>query len=128
MLSNEFNTNKKSLSHYCDLYGYMDNEESAIVLSNKLSELKYNKLKELHIDMYAEEPYMLFLKTDVKNAEIIPDEHRVIIKNGSANKSTIMNIIKEDIDECVYKRYDSNRHEIVFTLNGILYKMFVLLK
>ena len=127
MLSKNFNTyskrsklyNKQNLLRYCDLYGYSSDEE----LSELIDALKDKKMKRLHIDMYADNPHILFLKTDVKDAEIISDENRFIISSGNINKSTIVNIFKNDIEECIYKRYGSNRFEIIFSLGNILYRL-----
>lgn len=113
----------KDFDTYCNLYGYDVVETS--MLKNIMNPKKFEKL---HINVYSKKQYTLLLKTDVKNAEICSDDNRLIVKSGGKNKSTIMNILKKDIDECIYKRYDVDRYEIVFSLGDIFYRVFVLLK
>lgn len=114
----------KHLETYCDLYGYTLDKGLS-----KLNEVAGHKnFKKLHISLYNAEKYMLLLKTDVDDAEIVPDDNRLVIKSNGINKSTIMNIFKNDIDECIYKVYDVNRYEMVLSLGGIFYRIFALLK
>ena len=113
----------KDFNIYCNLYGYAIAEAQMFT-----SIINPKKFKELHINMYAKEQYMLLLKTNVKNAEIYPDDNKLIIKETGMNKSTIVNILKNDIDGCIYKRYNANRYEIVFSLGDIFYRVFALLK
>ena len=113
----------KDFNAYCNLYGY--DVAGTSMLKDLMDPKKFEKL---HINMYSKGQYMLLLKTDVENAEIYPDDNRLIIKTNGKNQSTIMNIFKKDIDECIYKRYDVNRYEIVFSLGDIFYRVFALLK
>lgn len=113
----------KDFNSYCDLYGYTADKE----LSGFNDILKHKKFEKLHIGMYTKEPYMLLLNTEIENAKIVPDDNRLIIKSGGINKTTVMNIFKKDIDECIYKKYDANRYEIVFSLGGIFYRVFILI-
>jgi hypothetical protein len=113
----------KHFETYCDLYGYTLDKGLS-----KLNEVAGHKnFKKLHISLYNAEKYMLLLKTDVDDAEIVPDDNRLVIKSNGINKSTIMNIFKNDIDECIYKVYDVNRYEMVLSLGGIFYRIFAVL-
>ena len=113
----------KDFNTYCDLYGYAVAEETFMLKDI----MKPKKFEELHINMYAKEQYMLLLKANIKNAEICPDDNRLIVKSNGTNKSIIMNIFKKDIDECIYKRYNANRYEIIFSLGDIFYRVFAVL-
>lgn len=116
------NSNDLNLHSYCDLYGYIDGKS---ILNNILKDIR---IKTMHIDMYQNKPcYSLLLRSNENNVEIVPDNDRLILRNSGKGKRTIMNILKKDIDDCIYKRYDDNRYEIILSWNEIMYKMFVAL-
>ena len=106
-------------------------EQYGFTLDKDLIELdkffEHKFFDNLHIDVYTSSPYMLLLRTIEKNVEIIRDEDRIIIRNGKINKTTIANISKKNIDECIIKRYDVNCYEIVLSLGEIFYKIFAVL-
>lgn len=116
MVINRFET-------YCDKYGF--------TLDKDLSELNRiickKNFKKLHIDTYLEDPYTLLLRTIESNVVISLEKDRIIIRKNDRNKTTVTNISLESIDNCITKRYDNTRYEIIFTVHNICYKIFVII-
>ena len=102
--------------------------------NSKLKEVFENniKLKQIHIDIYPENPlitssapFMLLLRTIEKNVIVSNDEDRLILKSGNNYETYILNILLSKIEECFYKVYD-DYSEFIFNIQNIYYRLIIL--
>lgn len=103
-----------------------DNSQLKEVFKNDL------KLKEIHIDIYPEHPlfsssapFMLLLRTIEKNAIVLNDEDRIILKRSDKYSTYFMNLLFSEITECYYKYLD-NFHEFILNVRNIYYRIIIL--
>ena len=90
------------------------------------------KLKEVHIDIYPENPlisssvpFMLLLRTVEKNAIVSNDGDRLVLAKDDGYGTYFMNILFLEIKECYYKyAYDSS--EFILSIQNIWYRITVL--
>lgn len=110
-------------------FGFVKDENNL-----KLREVFKNnsKLKEIHIDIYPENPlvtsphFMLLLRTIEKKVIVKNDEYRLIIKKIIDGFDTyLMNIPFSKITNCIYKGSD-NYFEFILNIQNIYYKITVL--
>ena len=95
------------------------------VLKNNL------KLKEIHIDIYPENPlvsstksFMLMLRTIEKNVAVLNDENRLILARNDGHETYFMNVLFSEIKECYCKdTYDSS--EFILNIQNIWYRIIV---
>jgi hypothetical protein len=69
-----------------------------------------SKLKEVHIDIYPDnplvassEPFMLLLRAVEKSVTSLIDEDRLVLKRNDIYGTYFMNILFSKIEECYYK-------------------------
>ena len=93
--------------------------------------LKRNiQLKELHIDIYPDNPlntdssYMLLLRMDEKNVTVESDGNRIILKKNDKCDTYISNILLSKIKECYYKILETYS-EFIVNIQNIYYKITV---
>lgn len=90
-------------------------------------------LKEIHIDIYPENPlitsyapFMLLLRAIEKRVTVSNDGDRLIIKNNVDKFETyFMNILFSEIKECYYKIMDGCS-EFILNIQNIYYRITVL--
>jgi len=90
------------------------------------------KLKEIHIDIYPENPlisssapFMLLLRTIEKNVMASNDENRLILMRNDGYETYFMNVLFAEIKECYYKdTYVSS--EFILNIQNIWYRITVL--
>ena len=68
------------------------------------------KLKEIHIDVYPENPlissstpFMLLLRTIEKNIAVSNDENRLVLMRNDGHGTYFLNVLFAEIKECYYK-------------------------
>ena len=89
------------------------------------------KLKEIHIDVYPENPltssstpFMLLLRTIEKNATVSNNEDRLVLMRNDGCETYFMNVLFSEIKECYYKDiYDS--FEFILNIQNIWYRITV---
>lgn len=98
---------------------------------NKMSLLKNNvKLKEIHIDVYPENPFSssayftLILRASEKNATISVDGDRIIFKKNDAYETHFVNVLASKITECFSKSSDGC-YEFILNVQNIYYKITI---
>lgn len=107
-------------------FGFVDDK-------NSLKEVLTNgtKLKEIHIDIYSENPlnpsssFMLLLRTFENNTTILNDGDRIIFKRNDKNKTYFMNLLFSKINECFFKSSE-NYFEFILNIQNIYYKLTIL--
>ena len=89
------------------------------------------KLKEIHIDIYPENPlisssssFMLLLRTIEKNATVSNDEDRIVLKKNDRYQTYFMNVLFSEITECYYKISDG-LSEFILSIQNIYYRIIV---
>jgi hypothetical protein len=109
-------------------FGFI-NDENCLRLKEFL---KNNlKLKEIHIDIYPDNPlksstsFMLLLRTSEKNIIISNDGNRLILKKNDRYETHIMNVLFSKITECFFKVSDSCS-EFILNVQNIFYRISVL--
>lgn len=91
-----------------------------------------NKLKEIHIDMYADNPiessipFVLLLRVIKKNIIVLNDGYRLAFRMNDRFNTYIMNILLSDITECFIKITDEYYSEFILNVKNIYYKITVL--
>lgn len=91
---------------------------------------KENKLKEIHIDVYPENPFtsptsfMLLLRTSENNAKISIDDERIILKRNDAQETHFMNVIISKITDC-FSKISDDYYEVILNVQNIYYKITV---
>ena len=89
------------------------------------------KLKEIHIDIYPENPlvsstapFMLLLRTIEENVNVSNDEDRLVLSRNDRYGTYFMNVLFSEIAECYYKdTYDSS--EFILNIQNIWYRIIV---
>lgn len=90
-----------------------------------------NKLKEVHIDMYPENPltssgsFLLLLRASEKNASILIDGERLIFKRNDKYETHFMNVLMSKITEC-FSKIGDEYSEFILNIQNIYYKITIL--
>lgn len=90
-----------------------------------------SKLKEIHIDIYPDNPmissgnFALLLRTQDDNVAISNDNNRLILKRCDKYETHIMNILLSGIYEC-YVKEAVNYYELILNVQNIYYKINIL--
>ena len=91
-----------------------------------------SKIKEIHIDIYTENPlitsstpFMLLSRTIETNAVISNDDDRLVLKRNDKYETHFMNILFSKIAECYYKIFENNS-EFILNIQNIYYRITVL--
>ena len=89
------------------------------------------KLKEVHIDIYSDNPMLssdnfnLLLRTCGNNIFVSNDKGRLILKRNDVYETHIMNILLSGISECYIKGIETYR-ELILNVQNIYYKITIL--
>lgn len=98
---------------------------------HKMMLLKNNiKLKEVHIDIYPENPlassecFSLMLRASEKNATISVEGDRIIFKKNDKYKTHFVNVLSSKITECFSKK-SNGCYEFIINVQNIYYKITI---
>lgn len=87
------------------------------------------KLKEIHIDIYPEnplftssKPFMLLLRTIENDITVINDDDRLILCNKF--ETYLMNVLFSEIKECYYKG-TNDYFEFILNIQNIYYQITI---
>ena len=89
------------------------------------------KLKEIHIDVYPENPllssnpFLLLLRTSEANATIVIDGDRLVMKRNDKYETHFMNVLIPKITEC-FSKICENYSEHILNIQNVYYKITVL--
>lgn len=98
-----------------------------------LSELftKHNKFKEVNISVNLTEPSMLLARSKEKNVSVEVNsiqENRLILKKNSGRCSTvIVNILLDEINGCLIKKYGNGLFEFEFEVRDFRYSLHIVM-
>lgn len=89
------------------------------------------KLREIHIDIYPENPlvssampFALLLRTIEKNVTVGNDRDRLILEKNDIYKTYFMNILFSKITECLFK-VSNGVSEFILNVQNIYYRITV---
>lgn len=100
-------------------YGFIADEDRS-----KLNDMfSKGKFKEIHMDTYMNDPYILFSRVKESSVKSIVENNRVILrrKDGIA----IMDIVFDSIENCAIKQYAPSHYQILFEIHNISYKLLI---
>ena len=89
-----------------------------------------NRLKEIHIDVYSENPlasptsFMLLLRTSENNATISVDGDRLIFKRNDSQETHFVNVLVSKITDC-FSKISDDYSEFILNIQNIYYKITV---
>ena len=89
------------------------------------------KLKEIHIDMYPDNPlepsksFMLLLRTSERNVVASNDGNRLILKKDDKHETHFVNVLFSKMTECFCKT-SSGYSEFIVNIHNTYYKITVL--
>lgn len=99
-----------------------------------LSELftKHSKLREVNISVNLTEPCMLLARSKEKNVTVEVNsiqENRLILKKNSGRCSTvIVNILLDEINNCLVKDYGNGLFEFEFEVRDFRYSLHIVME
>ena len=89
------------------------------------------RLKEVHIDIYPENPlvasslpFELLLRTIENEVTIKNDGERLVLKRNDKFETYFMNVLFSNIIDCYYKILD-NQFEIILNIQNTYYRVYV---
>lgn len=98
---------------------------------NKMLLLKNSvKLKEIHIDVYPENPFissacfMLTLRAYEKNATISVEGDRIVFKKNDAYETHFVNVLLSKITEC-FSKVSDGCYEFILNVQNIYYRITI---
>ena len=103
-------------------------EENDVCLKEMMS--NKNILKEVHIDIYQENPllpsnsFMLLLRTSESNAIISVDNDRLILKRNDKCETQFMNVLISKITEC-FSKVCEDYSEYILNIQNTYYKVTI---
>ena len=83
------------------------------------------KIKELHLDTYINEPYMLLSRIIDKNVYHCNQDNRGILRNK--NDDVLVNIPLEEINNWAIKEFSKSHYQILFNICDVQYKVFAII-
>lgn len=108
-------------------HGFKDDADKK-VLSGLFT--KHSKFKEVNISVNLTEPAMLLARSKEKNVTVVVNfiqENRLILKKNSGRCSTvIVNILLDEINNCLVKDYGNGLFEFEFEVRDFRYSLHIL--
>jgi len=80
------------------------------------------KIKEIHMDAYINEPYMLLARVIDKNISHCMKNNRVVLRKN--DDTVLMNIPLDKIEVRSIREFDNSHYQVLFDLDDIQYKIF----
>lgn len=109
---------------FCDKFDFTKDDTR----TEFMNVFRKKHFKTLHIDIYMKNPYMLLLRTSAKNVSAEIKDGRIILSEKCSDyKTTVSDIILEKIKNCAIKKYNESQLELIFTVDNICYKLFVII-
>lgn len=106
-------------------HGFQDDTDKKV-----LSEIftKNKKFKEVNISVNLTEPVMLLARSKERNVTVdinSVQENRLILKKSGRCSTIIMNILLDEINNCLVKYYGNGLFEIEFEVRNFRYSLHV---
>lgn len=91
----------------------------------ELSELKDKKFKEIRMDTYLNEPYMLLSRVIDRNVRCSLQGGRIIFRKN--DDTVIMNIPLDNTKNCKTRRFSNSYYQVLFNIHNIQYKVLAMI-
>lgn len=101
-------------------YGYTkDNDKSKIIciLKDKID------LETVSIDAYLAKPYTLILRSAEDSLTADMENERVVVKRNGKDRTSIMNVPIENVDNIYFKFTEDSKCRMFFTVRNICYSV-----
>lgn len=89
----------------------------------------HNKFKEVNISVNLTEPSMLLARSKEKNVGVevnsIQDNRLILKKNSGRCSTVIMNILLDEINDCLVKDYGNGLFEFEFEVRNFRYSLHI---
>lgn len=86
------------------------------------------KFREVNISVNLTEPFMLLARSKEKNVTVEVNsvqENRLILKKGGRCSTIIMNILLDEINNCLVKDYGNGLFEFEFEVRNFRYSLHI---
>lgn len=106
-------------------HGFTEDTDKKILLGFFTDNKKF---KEANITIDITKPYMQLLRSTGKNVSVKIDtiqDTRLILKRGDRFKTVILNILIDEISNCMFKDYGNGLQEFIFEICGVEYSLNV---
>lgn len=82
-------------------------------------------MKEVHMDVYMNDPYMLLSRVKESKVKSSLENGRMVLRRK--DKTAIMNVVFDSIEECMVKQYAPSHYQIVFKVHNVSYRLLIIL-
>lgn len=107
-------------------HGFTEDADKKILLELFTS---HNKFREISISVNLTEPCMLLARSNEKNVTVevnsIQDKRLILKKNSSRFSTVIMNVLLDEINNCLFKDYGKGLFEFEFEVRDFGYSLHV---
>jgi len=86
-----------------------------------MKKIKGTKIKELHMDTYINEPYMLLSRVIDENVSHSWQDNRIVLRKK--DDTVLMNIPIDEIKDCAVKEFANSHYQVLFNLCNVQYKV-----
>lgn len=108
---------------FCEKYGFVEDVDK--IQLNHIFSKKCFKI--LHVDLYSDNPYMLFSRIIEKNVFVSLKDGRIVIKKKDKHNTSLIDILLDNIEHCIIKQYNDSQYELIFTIHNLWYKLLVII-
>lgn len=89
-----------------------------------MDKVKNNKIKELHMDMYINEPYMLLSRVIDENVSHSLQDNRVVLRKK--DDTVLMNVPLDDIQNYTAREFADSHYQVLFNIHNVQYKVLAI--
>ena len=82
-------------------------------------------INEVHMDVYMNDPYMLLSRVKESKVKSSFENGGIVLRRK--DKTVIMNLVFDSIEECVVKQYAPSHYQIVFKVHNVSYRLLIIL-
>lgn len=86
-----------------------------------MSKINNKKIKELHMDTYINEPYMLLSRVVDKNISHSLQGDRIILRKK--DNTVLMNIPLDSIENYTAMEFADSHYQVLFNIHNVQYKV-----
>lgn len=90
-----------------------------------MDKVKNNKIKELHMDTYINEPYMLLSRVIDKNVSHLLQDDRVVLRRKDS--TVLMNVPLNDIQNYTAREFADSHYQVLFNVHNVQYKVVAII-
>lgn len=102
-------------------YGFTSDRE--MILFDQV--FRSRMFKSVSVDVYRDNPYMLYSRMRVLNVIPYLSDGRLVIKKKAKEDTTLLNIVVDRIENCMCKNYNGIGYEFVFKFGDTYCKVLV---